>query len=136
MWSDHHLVPLLAFFDLWPKRLMFSQIIRPTQLDIRHVYNNPERRKCAAIVCFLKKITRRMCRRFHEANIVMIPCKREQHCCATLRRSQNKRNVGTCCPKSLIPILLWFHANGRNMLGPTMLHVVGHNVASVCMGLY
>ena len=24
-----------------------------------------------------------------------------------------------------VPTLLWFHANGRNMFGPTMLHVVG-----------
>ena len=23
------------------------------------------------------------------------------------------------------PTLLWFHANGRKMLGPTMLHVIG-----------
>ena len=28
-------------------------------------------------------------------------CKRIQHCCATLRRSQNKRNVGSCWFKSL-----------------------------------
>ena len=24
-----------------------------------------------------------------------------------------------------VPTLLWFHTNGRNMLGPTMLRVVG-----------
>ena len=35
-----------------------------------------------------------MHRRFHEANIVVVPCKRAQHCCTTLRRSQNNRNVG------------------------------------------
>ena len=42
-----------------------------------------------------------------------------------------------------VPTLLWFHANGQNMLGPTILRVVGqqwcvllaNNVASVCMGL-
>ena len=28
-------------------------------------------------------------------------CKRIQHCCATLRRSGNKRNVGSCWLKSL-----------------------------------
>ena len=28
-------------------------------------------------------------------------CKRIQHCCATLRRSRNKRNVGSCWLKSL-----------------------------------
>ena len=27
--------------------------------------------------------------------------------------------------QQVLPALLWFHANGRNMLGPTMLHVVG-----------
>ena len=46
---------------------------------ICHVYNNPERRKRATIVCFLKKkITRRVRRRFHEANIVVVPYKRTQ----------------------------------------------------------
>ena len=29
-------------------------------------------------------------------------CKRIQHCCATLRRSQNKRNVGSCWLKTLL----------------------------------
>ena len=32
-WSDHLLVHLLAFFDFLPKRFMFPQIIRSTQLD-------------------------------------------------------------------------------------------------------
>ena len=62
------------------------------------------------------------------------------------RNKQLLRVVGQkCCirlygPKSLtgfklyatsankcqqVPTLLWFHANGRNMLGPTMLRVVG-----------
>ena len=72
----------------------------------------------------------RVRRRFYEANVVVAPCKRAQHCCATLRRSQNNRYVGTCCAKSLtavsnctqqVPAVFWFHANGRNMLGPTML---------------
>ena len=43
-----------------------------------------------------------MHRCFHEANIVVVPCKRAQQCCATLRQLQNNRNVGTCCAKSLI----------------------------------
>ena len=47
----------------------------------------------------LKKIAMRVRRRFREANIVVVPCKRVQHCCATLRRSQNNRDVGTCCAK-------------------------------------
>ena len=38
---------------------------------------------------------------FHVANIVVIPCKRVQRYCATLHRSQNNRNVGTCCVKRL-----------------------------------
>ena len=66
---------------------------------IRHLYNNPEITKHATIVCFLKKkITRRVSRRFHEANIVGVPCKRAQHCC-TFRRSHNNRNVGACWAK-------------------------------------
>ena len=79
-------------------------------------------------------------RRFHEANIVVVSCKQAQHCCATLGGSQNDRNVGTCCAKSLTgfqtvrnkwPTLLWFHANGRNK----SQHCWPNNVASVCMGL-
>ena len=85
---------------------------------IRHVYNNPERRKRATIACFF--ITRRVRRRFHETNIVGVPCKRVQHCCATLRRSQNNRNVGNllrekfdrfqvvCNKCQQVPTLLWF----------------------------
>ena len=104
-----------------------------------------------------KKILQGVCRRFHEANIVGVPCKRAQHCCATLRRSQNNRNVGLVGPKvwpvsnctqqvptsankcQQVPTLLWFHANGRN----TSQHcwaqqcwlLLANNVASVCMGL-
>ena len=48
-----------------------------------------------------KKIAMRMYRRFHDANVVVVPCKRAQYCCATLRRSQNNKNVGTCFAKSL-----------------------------------
>ena len=63
-------------------------------------------------------------------------CKRIQHCCATLRRSRNKRNVGSCWPKSLTGFKLCATtgnniqqhatgcANGRNIC-PTMLGVVG-----------
>ena len=105
---------------------------------MHHVYNNSERRKRATIVCFLKKyITRRVRRRFHEANIVGTPCKRAQHCCATLRRSQNNRNVGTCWAKRFTGFKLY--ATSANivvvpckrtqqvttLLGPTMLGAVG-----------
>ena len=41
----------------------------------------------------------RVRRRFQEGNIVVVLCKRAQHCCATFHRSQNNRNVGTCCAK-------------------------------------
>ena len=72
----------------------------------------------------------------------------EQQCCVLLAN-----NVASVCmglkvwPVSncsqQVPTLLWFHANGRNMLRTTMLRVVGqqccvllaNNVASVCMGL-
>ena len=35
-----------------------------------------------------------------------------------------------------VPTLLWLHANGHNMLGPTCSVLLANNVASVCMGLY
>ena len=65
-------------------------------------------------------------------------CKRIQHCCASLRRSRNKRNVGSCRLKSLTGFKpcattrsnIQQHAtgcaNGRNIVGqqlPTMLDV-------------
>ena len=118
---------------------------------IRHVYNNPERRKrvtIAVVVVFLKIITRRVRRRFYEANIVRVPCKRAQHCCATLRRSQNKRNVGTCCAKSLTGFKLYAasankcqHCCGSLQTDATCWAqqccvLLANNVASVCMGLY
>ena len=53
-----------------------------------------------------------MRRRFHEANIVGVPCKRAQHCCATLGKSQNDRNVGTCLAKGLTGFKL--HATSAN----------------------
>ena len=34
-------------------------------------------------------------------------CKRIQHCCATLRRSRNKRNVGSCWLKNLTGFKLY-----------------------------
>ena len=56
-WFDHLLVHLLAFFEFLPKRLMFSHILRSTQLDT----------PC------LQQSRRRVRRRFHETNIVVIP---------------------------------------------------------------
>ena len=37
----------------------------------------------------------------HKSTTLEEVCKRIQHCCATLRRSRNKRNVGSCWLKSL-----------------------------------
>ena len=56
--------------------------------------------------------------------------KRIQHCCATLRLSRNKRNVGSCWLKSLTAFKLCATtatgcANGHNMQYPTVLGVVG-----------
>ena len=62
---------------------------------------------------------------------------RAQHCCATLRRSHNNKNIGTCCTKSLTGFKLY--ATSANIVvvpckrtyqvatlfGPTMLRVVG-----------
>ena len=48
---------------------------------IRHVYNNPERRKCATIVCFLKKILQSAC-----ADVFMRPTLLEFQTGATLLR--------------------------------------------------
>ena len=114
-WFDHLLVHLLAFFDFLPKRLMFPQIIRSTQLDT----------PC--------------CRRFHEANIVGVPCKRVQHCCATLHRSQNNRNVGTCWAKSLTGFKLYAtsankyqHWCGSMQTDATSHSIVGPNNVGCC----
>ena len=58
-------------------------------------------------VCFLKKIAKCVLKRFHEANTVVVPRKRAQHCSAMLRQSQNNRNVGNCCAKSLTGFKLY-----------------------------
>ena len=74
------------------------------------------------------------------ANIVAIPCKRTQHCCTTLRQSQNNRNVRTCWAKSLTGFKLYAtsankcqhccgsmqtEATSHNIVGPIMLGIVG-----------
>ena len=40
-------------------------------------------------------------RAWHPPTMLEELCKRIQHCCATLRKSRNKRNVGSCWVKSL-----------------------------------
>ena len=76
----------------------------------------------------------------HEANIVVVPCKRTQHvgsntvarCWPRGQHCGSMQTGATCwvqyCCMLLAtrPTLLWLHANGRNMLGPTLLHAVGH----------
>ena len=102
-WSDHLLVHVFAFVRFLPSTSHVSSIIRSTRFDKPCLQQSRKKKTyydCLGIF-FEKNITRRMRRRFHEANIVGVPCKRSQHRCATLRRSQNNRNVGTCWAKSL-----------------------------------
>ena len=76
-------------------------------------------------------------------------CKRIQHCCATLRRSRNKRNVGSCWLKRLTGFKLF--ATTRNNLTSNNMQqgvqtdatcniqqcweLLANNTASVCTGL-
>ena len=60
-------------------------------------------------------------------------CKRIQHCCATPRRSRNKRNVGSCSLKSLTRFKL--RATACKRVCKRTQHVTPNNVASVCTGL-
>ena len=123
------------FLNVWCFLKFFAQLSL-----IHHVYNNPERKKRPMIFCFLKKILQDVCAdvftRPTLANIVAVPCKRAQHCCATLRRSQNNGNVGTCWVKSLTSLKLCVTSANvvvvpskrtqvTTLLGPTMLGVVG-----------
>ena len=119
----------------------FLKFFAPLSL-IRHVYNNPERRKRAMIVCFLKTIlqgayagvfTRPTLLGIHanERNIVAL-------------RFAGRRLVGpkvwpvSNCMQP-VPTLLWFHANGRNKSQHCWSQhcwvLLANNVTSVCMGL-
>ena len=143
---------LLAFFYFLPKRLMFPQIICATQLDTPCLQQTRKKKMCYDCLFFEKKsVTRRVRRRFHDANIVGVPYKRAQHCCVTLRRSRNNRNVGTCWAKSLTSLKLYATSankcqhccgsmqKGRNKSqhcwAQQCLVLLANNVASVCMGL-
>ena len=53
-------------------------------------------------------------------------CKRIHHCCAMLRQSQNKRNVGSCWLKSLTGLKLC--ATAFNRVCKWMQHVTPKNV--------
>ena len=81
---------------------------------------------------------------FHEANFVVFPCKRAQHYCAMLRRSQNNRNDWTCCVKSLTGLTLYTTSvniavapckRTQHVMSNNVACRLAKNVASVCMGL-
>ena len=68
-----------------------------------------------------------------------------QHCCATLRRSRNKRNVGSCWLKSLTSFKLCATTSNRMQQGvqtdatcniQQCWELLANNVPSVCSGLY
>ena len=71
-------------------------------------------------------------------------CKRIQHCCATLRRSRNERNVGSCWFKGLTGFKLCAATPSNMQQGvhtamtcniQNCWELLANNVASVCMGL-
>ena len=70
---------------------------------------------------------------------------RLQHCCATLRRSRNKRNVGSCWLKSLTGFKLWATTSNNMQQGvqtdatcniQQCWELLANIVASVFTGLY
>ena len=123
---------------------MFSQIIRSTQLNTSCLQQSKKKKTRYDCLFFEKNITGRVRRLVHEANIVGVPSKPAQHCCATLRRSQNNRNVGICWVKSLTGFKLYAtsakkcqHCCGSMQTDAISHNIVGpNNVASVCTGLY
>ena len=60
--------------------------------------------------------------------------KRIQNCCATLRRSRNKRNVGSCWLKSLTGFKLCASATTCNKAQKRTQHVSSNNVGSCWPG--
>ena len=64
---------LLAVFDFLPKRLMFPQIIRSIQLDTPCLQQSRKKKMRYDRLFFEKNITKRVRRRFYEANIVGVP---------------------------------------------------------------
>ena len=111
----------------------------------QHCWRLSEDAMHSGTIILKKKIAMRMHRCFHEANIVVVPCKRAQQCCATLRRLQNNRNVRTCCTKSLTHYNTITSANkcprccGSLQTDATCWAqqcclLLANNVASICMG--
>ena len=113
---------------------MFPQILRSTQFDTPCLQQSRKKKTRYDCLLFEKNITRRVRRRFHEANIVGVPCKRLQHCCATLRRSQNNRNVGTCWAKSLTGFKLYATSAKKcqHCCGSLQTDTTSHNSVGCC----
>ena len=125
---------LLAFFYFLLKRLMFPQIISSTQLDTPCLQQSRKEKTRYDCLFYEKYITRCVRRCFHEANIIGVPCKRAQKCCATLRRSQSNRNVGTCRAKSLTTFKLYATSANKcqHCCGATSHNIVGPNNVGCC----
>ena len=86
---------------LFPKGPCTSHnIVSPTMLGIVYTCKRTQQLPTLLVVDVVYScpviLAMRVRRRFHETNIAVVLCKWTQHCCATLRRSQNNRNVGTC----------------------------------------
>ena len=66
-------------------------------------------------------------------SVLAMECKRMQHCCATLRRSRNKRNVGSYWLKSLTGFKLCATTRNNMQQGvqtDEIKHVTSNNVGS------
>ena len=138
---------LLAFFDFCLNVSCFLKLFAQLSL-IRHVYNNPERRKRAAIV-FWKKVLQGayadvftwptlLWSHANRRNIVAVrfACHRTTEMLGLV--GSKVWPVSNCTQQ--VPTLLWFHANGRNKSQHCWAQqcwvLLANNVASVCMGLY
>ena len=125
-----------------PKRLMFPQILRvlrSTQLDTTCLQQSRKKKKTRYDCLIFEK-------KGYKARVQTFS--RGQHCwgsmqtgdcCATLRRSQNNRNVGTCCVKSLTGFKLYAtsankcqHCCGSMQTDATSHNIVGLNNVPCC----
>ena len=133
VWPSFGAFTRVFWIFVWCFLKLFAQLSL-----IRYIYNNPERRKRATIVCLLKKILQGACAdvftRPTLANIVAVPYKRAQHCCATLRRSQNNRNVGTSLAKSLTGFKLYATSANKcqHCCGSMQTDATRHNIGRQC----
>ena len=87
-------------FDFFPKRLIFPQILRSTQLDMPCLQQS-RKKKTRHDCLFFEKILQGVC-----ADVFTRPTLLGFHANGR-RRSQNNRNVGTCCAKSLTGFKLY-----------------------------